>query len=607
MFTGETITYGYTSLGQASYYREKSGSATNLYESYSYNKYGDLSGKSLAYGVSQSYSYGYSADSRRYCNSISFGNVTVQLDMDSYNRPTQKRVLTGGTQLVRKEYSYLETNNKRTDRLTEIKGYVKGVLKQREQYGYDSTSAALKTITYPLKNKQITYSYYTTTGEMNSEVNGLLGKTLYRSFDDEGNITSNNINGTKLYTYSGDKLTKYGTETFVYDNMGNPTTYRSKPATWKGRQLTSYNGNTFTYDGRGRRAGKNSLTFLYDAEGNLVKQSNGLEFYYDFEGIAACKYNGNTYIYITDGLGNVIALIDSNGNEVVQYWYDAWGNHKVVNSSGVEITDQNHIGNLNPFRYRGYYFDRETGLYFLQTRYYDPEIGRFLNRDSVNYADPGTINGLNLYAYCLNNPIAYTDPYGTTEWWEWLLGAGIMIAAIGLSFITAGLATPLTTALGGSLAASFAAGAITGIASGAISAVGLNVGSQIISNGVDNINWSQVGHDTLNGGIAGGFAGGAFNGLKYLFQANQVASNISGLFAAQDKYNQAAFILQTTPLIYRGGVKTTERIVAELSFETAKLNLSFAQSKYNIIEFISKNVLRSTRLILKRIIGDLIG
>ena len=163
--SGETAAYGYNSLGQpASYYREKSGSATNLYESYSYNKYGDLSGKSLAYGVSQSYSYGYSADSRRYCNSISFGNVTVQLDMDSYNRPTQKRVLTGGTQLVRKEYSYLETNNKRTDRLTEIKGYVKGVLKQREQYGYDSTSAALKTITYPLKNKQITYSYYTTTG-----------------------------------------------------------------------------------------------------------------------------------------------------------------------------------------------------------------------------------------------------------------------------------------------------------------------------------------------------------------------------------------------------------------------------------------------------------
>ena len=104
---------------------------------------------------------------------------------------------------------------------------------------------------------------------------------------------------------------------------------------------------------------------------------------------------------------------------MVQYWYDVWGNHKVVDSNGNEITDANHIGNLNQFRYRGYYFDRETGLYFLQTRYYDPEIGRFLNRDSVNYADPGTINGLNLYAYCLNNPIEYVDPTG--EFWETVL------------------------------------------------------------------------------------------------------------------------------------------------------------------------------------------
>ena len=97
---------------------------------------------------------------------------------------------------------------------------------------------------------------------------------------------------------------------------------------------------------------------------------------------------------------------------MVEYYYDAWGNHKVVDANGDEITDQDNIGNLNPFRYRGYYYDTETGLYFLQTRYYDPETGRFLNRDSVQYADPETINGLNLYAYCLNNPIAYKDSNG---------------------------------------------------------------------------------------------------------------------------------------------------------------------------------------------------
>ena len=98
-------------------------------------------------------------------------------------------------------------------------------------------------------------------------------------------------------------------------------------------------------------------------------------------------------------------LIDSNGKVVVQYYYDAWGNHTV---SGSNLT----LANLNPFRYRGYYYDTETGLYFLQTRYYDPEVGRFLNRDSVQYADPETIGGIDLYAYCLNNPVMYSDPTG---------------------------------------------------------------------------------------------------------------------------------------------------------------------------------------------------
>lgn len=119
-----------------------------------------------------------------------------------------------------------------------------------------------------------------------------------------------------------------------------------------------------------------------------------------------------TYLCRKDLQGNIIALIDNNGNTVVEYKYDAWGNHKVVDANGNEITSSTHIGNLNPFRYRGYYYDAETGLYFLQTRYYDPDTGRFLNRDSVSYADPQTINGLNLYTYCLNNPVKYVDPSG---------------------------------------------------------------------------------------------------------------------------------------------------------------------------------------------------
>ena len=105
-----------------------------------------------------------------------------------------------------------------------------------------------------------------------------------------------------------------------------------------------------------------------------------------------------------------LALLDKNGNTVVKYTYDAWGNHTV--EDGTECG----LGTLNPFRYRGYYYDTETGLYYLQTRYYDPEIGRFVTIDDVAYLDPDTVGGLNLYAYCNNNPVMCVDPMGTFLW-----------------------------------------------------------------------------------------------------------------------------------------------------------------------------------------------
>ena len=110
--------------------------------------------------------------------------------------------------------------------------------------------------------------------------------------------------------------------------------------------------------------------------------------------------------------GKFNVLLDYDGDVVVRYVYDAWGNHAVLGTDGNDITDPNNIGILNPFRYRGYYYDTETGLYYLKTRYYDPEVGRFITIDGVSYLDPETINGLNLYAYCGNNPVMNVDPTG---------------------------------------------------------------------------------------------------------------------------------------------------------------------------------------------------
>ena len=114
--------------------------------------------------------------------------------------------------------------------------------------------------------------------------------------------------------------------------------------------------------------------------------------------------------------------------------YDAWGHCKVCNPDGTENTDTGFIGHKNPFRYRGYYFDTETGLYFLQTRYYDPDTGRFLSPDDFSYIDPDTVGGINLYAYCNGDPVDYVDPTGRFPWaivaliaLSGLLGAGLKL------------------------------------------------------------------------------------------------------------------------------------------------------------------------------------
>ena len=129
------------------------------------------------------------------------------------------------------------------------------------------------------------------------------------------------------------------------------------------------------------------------------------------------KIGDAKYFYRRNLQGDIIAILDTNANVVVQYVYDGWGNHKVLDANGFAVTDQTHVGNVNPIRYRGYYYDVETGLYYLKSRYYDPTIGRFISPDSVDFLNPDTINGLNLYAYCGNNPVMNVDPNGN-DWWN---------------------------------------------------------------------------------------------------------------------------------------------------------------------------------------------
>ena len=169
---------------------------------------------------------------------------------------------------------------------------------------------------------------------------------------------------------------------------------------------------SFTYDANGMRktktAGATTFTYTYNGS-QLTQMTRGtdvLHFYYDASGIpVAFRYNNTTYFYVTTLQGDVLLILDEDGEIVVSYDYDAWG--KILAIGGSMATT---LGTLNPLTYRGYVYDHETGLYYLQSRYYNPEWGRFLNADAL--ISTGGLLGNNMFAYCGNNPVSREDPTG---------------------------------------------------------------------------------------------------------------------------------------------------------------------------------------------------
>ena len=145
----------------------------------------------------------------------------------------------------------------------------------------------------------------------------------------------------------------------------------------------------------------------YQTSTSSITPSNVIYFYYDESGSpTGIKYNGNVYFFQKNLQGDIIRILNTSGTIVATYTYDAWGNIIAsTDTSGVSI------GTKNPFRYRGYYYDTETGLYYLNSRYYDPQVGRFLNADGFVSTGQGLL-GSNMFAYCGNNPVIRVDYCG---------------------------------------------------------------------------------------------------------------------------------------------------------------------------------------------------
>ncbi len=252
------------------------------------------------------------------------------------------------------------------------------------------------------------------------------------SYDARGNITSKLVNGeTTAFTYANsgwkDQLVSVNGVELTYDANGNVLTYGDKEYLWNtGRHLQSItdgdNEYTYTYDENGIRTSKtvNDITTYYNTkDGVILSQTDGtniMYFQYDNSGTPlGFVYNETQYFYVTNQMGDVLGITEANGNLIAQYLYDDWGKLVSIDTADAEgETACLELANANPLRYRGYYFDSETGYYYLQSRYYAPEICRFINADVpvIAKVSKEIQNGVNLFSYCCNSPINDSDPDG---------------------------------------------------------------------------------------------------------------------------------------------------------------------------------------------------
>ena len=431
-------------------------------------------------------------------------NDLRQLEKKTVTVPNQNR---GTTTVYTRSYTYAviaedDGCNRVGTRLAST-AYTFGSSSRSFDYTYDA-AGNIQTVTtggtnVPAAAASKTYTY-DAQGQLATETNG--GASRAYAYDTVGNIRSVTTDGAVIKSFgytnpswpdlltsvtSGsttkDILYEGQTQTSDVPSSGNPVTYyngKDYSFTWtKGRQLTSATVDgeqvSYTYDMSGVRSNKQvgDTTYTYTTlSGKVMRQTwgdnNALEFVYDDgnQPFAVIYKHGQTtelYYYVLNAQGDVSAILDSSGKLAASYDYDAWGNCTVYDSSAKVLTDPTSIANLNPLRYRGYYYDAETGFYYLQSRYYDPAICRFINADTFATTDANGLLSANMFAYCENNPIMRVDPDGSSPLSlviNTLVGAGVSVASAAINANIAG--SPIST---GDLIKAAAVGAVSGFLS----------------------------------------------------------------------------------------------------------------------------------------------
>lgn len=392
-------------------------------------------------------SYEYNKDNQ--VTDVTLDDQHISYIYDSLGRMREKQLSDGYVT----EYSYITNGDKTSYSLDRMKIngneyyytydlfnnieniYFNGTLVNH--YEYDPHSELIKDEDYR-RGVTTTYEY--------DSVGNLLSKKIY-------DHSTETLLHQDVYMYENedweDQLTKYNDQEIHYDVIGNPISIGNDELVWKnGRQLYQYKDHaknctyTYRYDKDGIRTQKSSTEgtdIQYYLEGKnivLEKRGNNMLYYVrdNNDELIGFEYNQEKYFYEKNAQDDIIALLDHSYSKVAIYQYDAWGKIlSVTDIQGNEITDSSHIAHINPFRYRSYYYDEETKLYYLNSRYYNPEWGRFLNADNIFNQDVRLL-GNNLYIYVFNNPINRTDQFGNFSFGKiidlWCNGAKIIADGI---------------------------------------------------------------------------------------------------------------------------------------------------------------------------------
>ncbi len=357
---------------------------------------------------------------------VIFDEGTVNYSYDYLGRLENKNI----SGLCNVEYKYYSLGKKTSLLVKSMK-----IEEDLYEYAYDD----LYNITDIYLNGELINHYeYDSLNELIQNDNYVQNITYAFTYDKEGNILSkkeyelgtSNLIRQDTFEYKNssweDQLTKFNDEEIIYDKIGNPIKIGEKTLEWEnGRQLKSYTqkGITINYsynkDGirtsKSRSDGKACKYYLDGTDIILEKRAADMLYYIrdDVGSLIGMKYNEDVYYYIKNLQEDIIGIKDANFNLVATYEYDSWGKIlSIKDSNGIEITDTKHIAHINPFRYRSYYYDEETSLYYLKSRYYNPVWGRFINIDTYLGVNK-SILGYNLYLYVDNSPIKLSDSNGT--------------------------------------------------------------------------------------------------------------------------------------------------------------------------------------------------